>query len=107
METVPVESRRLVGLLSSPPNAQAQRAEWTFWSLSAGQSVRGSTWRESRRWDVGVLVRSGVGGRRGEFQISWDAARGRGSGIKSFWPTCGVGLAAFREGSSMCDFQFY
>lgn len=31
----------------------------------------------------------------------------RGSGFESFWPTCGVGLAAFKEAWGMCDFQFY
>ncbi|XP_038381489.1 zinc finger protein OZF isoform X3 [Canis lupus familiaris] len=34
--TVRAASRRLLGVLTRPRSAQAQRAEWTFWSLSAG-----------------------------------------------------------------------
>lgn len=37
-----------------------------------------------------------------------DRQRGtrEGSGFKSFWPTCGVGLGAAEEGSSVCDPEF-
>lgn len=43
----------------------------------------GSTWRESRRWDLGVSGRSGQGGWRGGFPVSRGAVRTWGVGLRA------------------------
>lgn len=61
---------------SLPECADAGAASGHFGLCPRVSTVVGSTWRQSRRWDLDVLGRWGRGGWRGVFTILGGVARG-------------------------------